>query len=125
MFSDKAAGVIEVAVTLHTFQFSVFAVGQVLTWRPPVEPQPTAALGFVANVGMKTEVVATPVIVTVAGAVQVLAGIAAVGSVIFTLAITAGVPGMPNAKTAAELVRVDSRFRPRSWQPRQQALCCQ
>ena len=53
-----------------------------MSTRPPLEPHPLTAFGLVAKAVVKVEVVARPVIVAVAGVVQVLAPIEEVGSVI-------------------------------------------
>jgi hypothetical protein len=96
--------VIEAEVWLQTDQFNVLADGHAVNARPPFTPQPVTAFGLVANAVSNAEVVARPVIVFVAAVVHVFAAIAVVGRVTVTLAITVGVPGMPNARTAADAV---------------------
>jgi hypothetical protein len=77
----------DAAVELQTLQLRVFAVGHAVKVRPPVDPHPVTAFGLVAKAVVKVEVVAKPVMVAVAGVVQVFAAIALVGIVTVILAM--------------------------------------
>lgn len=77
---------------MQTCQFKVFAVGRISSASPPVAPQPVIAAAFVDGLAENTDVVATPVMVTVASVLradpkQVLAAIAVVGKTTWTLAM--------------------------------------
>jgi hypothetical protein len=91
--------VIEAAVWLHTDQLSVLAVGKAVKVSPPLAPHPVTAFGFVAKAVEKAEVVAKPVMVTVAVVVQVLAAMAVVGKAIaiFVIPVPAGVTHVDTA----------------------------
>ena len=81
-----APGVMLALVWLQTDQLMVLAVGQAVKVSPPVAPQPLTALGFDAKAVAKADVGVRPVMVTVAGGVQVLAAMALVGMGIWMLA---------------------------------------
>jgi hypothetical protein len=76
-------------VVLQTDQFNVLAVGHAVKTRPPALPHPLTALGLVAKAVSKAEVVASPVIVAVAGVEHVLAVRADVGRVTVIFAMPA------------------------------------
>jgi hypothetical protein len=77
----------------------VFVVGQGTIVKPPVVPQPVTPETSAFGVKLKTEVVATPVMVTVTAVEQELAAIAVVPTVVVVLA-------MPRAVTVHVLPRV-------------------
>jgi hypothetical protein len=77
----------------------VFVVGQGTIVKPPVVPQPVTPETSAFGVKLKTEVVATPVMVTVTAVEQELAAIAVVPTVVVVLA-------MPLAVTVHVLPRV-------------------
>ena len=63
--------VMDDAVTLHTSELIVLAVGQRFSTMPPVEPQPTSVRGSPENDQCGAIAVVSPVIVVVLGVLSV------------------------------------------------------